>query len=157
MDVEGYIQFCSQIDEIQEDLQLLLPLLHPFTLVGSLHDPAVQADFAEPMPYLGALVCASPVDAAIHDAFGIANHIGAYDGCGPDFMAHDLSRYLGDGYRGRFIADFIRRDYAPTLPIFHLVGGLDKLRRSEKDASDPQDGLPVSLDEWIEQTRAAAS
>jgi len=132
---------------------------HPVDLFHEMEDDlrAITAaasqrlNFAEPMPYLGALVCASPVDAAIHDAFGIANRIGTYDGYGPDFMAHDLSRYLGDGYSGRFIADFIRPDYAPNLPIFHLVGGLDKLRRSEKDASDPQDGLPVSLDEWIEQ------
>lgn len=30
------------------------------------------------------------------------------------------------------------------------MGGLDKLRRSEVDGTDPQDGLPNSLDEWIE-------
>jgi L-alanine-DL-glutamate epimerase-like enolase superfamily enzyme len=32
-----------------------------------------------------------------------------------------------------------------------LVGGLDKLTAAEKDASDPDDGGPVSLDEWIAQ------
>jgi len=110
-----------------------------------------RLNFAEPMPYLGALVCASPVDAALHDAFGIANQIGTYDGYGREFMPYDLGRYLGEAYQGRYIADFIRKQYAPQLPIFHLVGGLDKLRRSEKDDSDPQDGLPVSLDEWVER------
>jgi L-alanine-DL-glutamate epimerase-like enolase superfamily enzyme len=32
-----------------------------------------------------------------------------------------------------------------------LVGGVDKLREAEVDASDPQDGLPVSLESWIKR------
>jgi len=106
---------------------------------------------AEPMPFLAALVCASPVDAALHDAFGNVNRISTYDGYGPEFMAHDLSRYLGEAFRGKYISDCLRTSYVPRIPIFHLVGGLDKLRRSEVDEGDPQDGLPNSLDEWIER------
>jgi len=99
-------------------------------------------------PFLSALVCASPVDAALHDAFGRVNGIDSYCGYGADFMA-DLSRYLGPRYRGKYIADYLRPHYLPEVPIFHLVGGLDKLTQAEKDDSDPQDGEPVSLDEWI--------
>jgi hypothetical protein len=36
------------------------------------------------------------------------------------------------------------------VPIFHLVGGLDKLRASEIGANAPHDGRPNSLDQWIE-------
>ena len=103
----------------------------------------------EQMPFLGALVCASPIDAAIHDAFGRVNRICAYDGYGPEFMEYDLSRYLGPSFEGKHIADVLRKTYTPRLPIFHLVGGLDKLRRPEVNEHDPQDGLPNSLDEWV--------
>lgn len=99
-------------------------------------------------PLLGALVCASPVDAALHDAFGNVNGLDSYRGYGPQFMS-DLSRYLGPRYRGKYIAQYLRDTYLPAVPVFHLVGGLDKLTRTEKDDSDPQDGEPVSLDEWI--------
>jgi hypothetical protein len=37
------------------------------------------------------------------------------------------------------------------VPAFHLIGGLDKLWESEVDASDPQDGLPNSLEAWVER------
>ena len=54
---------------------------------------------AVPLPFLAALVSASPVDAALHDAFGVANGISTYDGYGAEFMEHDLSRYLGRSSR----------------------------------------------------------
>lgn len=103
------------------------------------------------MPILGVLVSTSPIDAALHDSFGRVNGICSYDGYGPRYMEHDLSFYLGEEFRGRYISDYIRRDYSEKLPIFHLVGALDKLTKDEVDASDPRDGLPVSLEEWIER------
>jgi len=104
-----------------------------------------------PMPILGVLVSTSPIDAAIHDAFGRVNHISSYEGYGRKYMKHDLSFYLGEEFRGRYISDYLRSSYIKELPIFHLVGALDKLTREEVDASDPKDGLPVSLEEWIER------
>jgi L-alanine-DL-glutamate epimerase-like enolase superfamily enzyme len=100
------------------------------------------------MPFLGALVCASPVDAALHDAFGNVNGIDSYDGYGPDFM-DDLSKYLGEQYKGKYPQDYIRSQYQPKVPIFHLVGGLDKLTRNEMTGDDPQDGIPNCLEDWI--------
>lgn len=103
----------------------------------------------ETMPYLGALICASPVDHALHDAFGHVNGIDSYRGYGPEHMGFDLSRYLGRGYHGVYPSQFLRQDYAPAVPVFHLVGGLDLLRKAEVTAAFPQDGIPNSLDEWI--------
>ena len=88
-------------------------------------------------PLLGALVCASPIDAAIHDAFGNVNGIDSYRGYGPEFMG-DLSRYLGPRYRGKYVSQYLRDAYLPEVPVFHLVGGLDKLTAAEKDDSDPR-------------------
>ena len=104
-----------------------------------------------PMPVLGVLVSASPIDAALHDAFGRVNKVSSYEGYGREYMKHDLSFYLGEEFRGRYISDYLRPSYSKELPIFHLVGALDKLTRDEVDASDPKDGLPVSLEEWIER------
>ncbi|MGQ9513923.1 MAG: enolase C-terminal domain-like protein [Thermoproteota archaeon] len=108
-----------------------------------------EAGLKVPMSILGALVAVSPIDAAIHDAFGHANMISSYEGCGPGYMERDLSYYLGRRFRGKYITDYIRRSFSKELPVFHLVGGLDKLRREEVDSSDPRDGFPVSLDDWI--------
>ena len=110
-----------------------------------------EMQLPEPMPFLGALVCASPIDAAVHDAFGIVNRISSYAGYGPDFVSHDLSAFLGPTFRGRYLSEFVRAEFAPSVPIFHLVGGLDKLRASEVSATAPRDGRPNSLDEWIAQ------
>jgi len=104
-----------------------------------------------PMPVLGVLVSTSPIDAALHDAFGRVNKISSYEGYGREYMEHDLSFYLGEEFRGRYISDYLRTEYSKELPIFHLVGALDKLTKDEVDASDPKDGLPVSLEEWIER------
>lgn len=103
----------------------------------------------EVMPLLGALICASPVDHALHDAFGKVNGIDSYHGCGPAHMAHDLARYLGSRFAGVYPSQFLRQDYLPAVPVFHLVGGLDILQRADVPDSSPQDGLPNSLDDWI--------
>ncbi|HEY3397414.1 MAG TPA: enolase C-terminal domain-like protein [Armatimonadota bacterium] len=110
-----------------------------------------RRSLAEPFPLLAALVSASPADAALHDAFGRAHGISSYDGYGPDFVDHDLSVWCGPEFRGKHLSDYLRSSNQTALPIFHLVGGVDKLRRAEVTAEDPQDGLPVSLEEWIER------
>jgi L-alanine-DL-glutamate epimerase-like enolase superfamily enzyme len=103
---------------------------------------------AERMPRLCALVCASPVDAAVHDAWGNAAGIDCYDGYGPSHVTHDLSAWLGADFKNKYIADYLS-PMPDRLDAFHLVGGLDKLRESEITDDDPQDGLPVSLDQWV--------
>lgn len=103
----------------------------------------------EVMPFLGALICASPIDHAIHDAFGNVNSIDSYLGYGPGYMSFDLSRYLGDRFKGFYPSQFLRQAYLPEIPIFHLVGGLDLLRKAEVSPDFPQDGIPNSLGEWI--------
>lgn len=109
---------------------------------------SLQVGTAEEMPLLGALVCASPVDAALHDAFGNVNGIDSYLGYGQEFM-RDLSFYLGDAFKGKFVADYLQSSYSHEVPVFHLVGGLDKLTRSELTEDDPNDGLPNCLEDWV--------
>jgi L-alanine-DL-glutamate epimerase-like enolase superfamily enzyme len=105
----------------------------------------------EEMPFLGALISASPLDHAIHDAFGNVNGIDSYCGYGPEHMPFDLSAYLGPKFNGVYPSQFLRQDYLPLIPIFHLVGGLDLLHQGEVNDSFPQDGIPNSLDQWIQR------
>src|SRR5690606_7156454 len=105
----------------------------------------------EEMPQLGALISASPIDHAAHDAFGHVNGSDSYSGYGPQYMGSDLARYLGPDFQGVYPAQHLRQEFCADLPIFHLVGGLDLLQRSEVTADFPQDGIPNSLDSWIER------
>jgi L-alanine-DL-glutamate epimerase-like enolase superfamily enzyme len=104
----------------------------------------------EEMPFLGALVAASPIDHAIHDASGNVNGVDSYRTYGPEWMP-DLARFLGAEFSGVYPSQFLRQDYAPVVPIFHLVGGLDFLTRGEVTGDLPDDGVPNSLDHWIER------
>jgi len=106
---------------------------------------------AAPLPTLAALVCASPVDAALHDAYGIANRMSSYSACGPDLAGYDLSRYLGTDFKGRYVSDYVRAEAPGHLDVFHLVGGLDTLWEKDVRPGANSDGLPNSLEGWIER------
>ncbi|MEW6158094.1 MAG: enolase C-terminal domain-like protein [Verrucomicrobiota bacterium] len=109
----------------------------------------------EPMPWLAALVCCSPFDLALHDAFGVLNGLSTYETYNGNFMNADLSRYLipADGahvsFTGLYPQDFFQKPPAMVLPAWHLVGGKDLLHSEELDGSEPRDGYPVLLADWI--------
>lgn len=108
----------------------------------------ISRTMAEPIPKLATLVTGSPFDAALHDAFGKAHGVNCYHTYGPEFMTHDLGTYLGKEYAGRWLGEFVQREPTGKLPLYHLVGALDPLRRSEV-TTPVGDGTPESLDEWI--------
>jgi L-alanine-DL-glutamate epimerase-like enolase superfamily enzyme len=126
---------------------------HPIDLFAAAQDDLFKAasEIDAEMPRLAALVAASPIDCAVHDAFGRANQICSYEGYGREHCGHDLSRFFGKEYAQRYIADSVRDQYALSLPVFHLVGGLDPLRRSELSDRLHHDCRPVTLEEWIQK------
>jgi L-alanine-DL-glutamate epimerase-like enolase superfamily enzyme len=109
----------------------------------------------EPMPYLASLVAFSAFDIAIHDAYGQLHAVDVYRTYHAGFMNRDLSAFLGGGkqggfdFSGRYPSDFLATAPAKTLPVWHLVGGVDALEAADLTDSEPQDGYPVLLDEWI--------
>lgn len=101
-----------------------------------------------PMPKLCTVVTTSPIDAAIHDAFGKANGINSYNGLGEEFVSADMSHFLNDRFTGKYLDRYTSRMPKATMPLYHLIGALDALT----DADIPQrlnDGLPETLPEWI--------
>jgi L-alanine-DL-glutamate epimerase-like enolase superfamily enzyme len=112
------------------------------------HEVAADLILPEKIPVLCTLVCASPFDAALHDAFGKVHGLNCYHTYGPDFMNHDLSHYLGQEFHGETLNRYVRRAPQPRLPLYHLVGALDPL--DDKDVDKRLgDGLPETLTEWI--------
>ncbi len=108
----------------------------------------------EPMPYLAALIVVSAFDIAIHDAYGNLHQIDIYDTYNSEYMTHDLSHYFhsspeADQFQGLFPSDFLQSQPLFKVPVWHLVGGLDPLEESDKRDTDPKDGYPVTLTEWI--------
>ena len=113
-----------------------------------------QCHSTEPMPYLAALIVLSAFDIAVHDAYGNLHQIDIYDTYNSGYMNHDLSHYFrsspeADRFKGMFPNDFLEPQPPVKVPVWHLVGGLDPLEETQKKDSDPKDGYPVALTEWI--------
>ena len=80
---------------------------------------------------------------------GEQNGIPVYDTYNRNYMNRDLMSYFGEErFRSLYPEDFFSAP-AATLPVWHLVGGRDPLCRNETGRSDPRDGYPVLLDDWI--------
>jgi L-alanine-DL-glutamate epimerase-like enolase superfamily enzyme len=109
----------------------------------------------EPMPWLAALVCASPFDLALHDAFGVLHGVPTYDTYHAGYMNADLGAYLipAEGsdvrFEGKYPADFLVFPRPDRLPAWHLVGGKDPLDPADLTGAEPDDGYPVLLRDWV--------
>ncbi len=109
----------------------------------------------EPMPWLAALVCCSPFDLAVHDAYGQLHGCPTYETYHAGFMNRDLGCYLrssqqsGVSFQGKYPADFLTARRSDSLVAWHLVGGLDLLEAAELTGKEPDDGYPVLLEDWI--------
>jgi L-alanine-DL-glutamate epimerase-like enolase superfamily enzyme len=109
---------------------------------------AAEIKLAKPVPKLCTLVTASPVDAAIHDAYGRLHGRNSFTVCGKDFVRHDLAHYLGPEFRGEYLDRYILAKPTPRIRMFHSVGASDALSRAELK-KPVGDGLPETLEEWI--------
>jgi L-alanine-DL-glutamate epimerase-like enolase superfamily enzyme len=109
----------------------------------------------EPVPWLAALVACSPYDLAVHDAYGKLRQRPIYELYTGEFLNSDLSAYLQPAgnsrvsFKGKYPADFLIAKTPEKLLAWHLVGGLDPLDNSETNGSEPEDGYPVVLTDWI--------
>lgn len=103
---------------------------------------------ATDMPRLAQLVAASPLEAAIHDAYGKVHGQNSYDLLGREWVSSDLAHYLSPEFSGEYLDRYTLRAPKPRMPLYHLVGALDPLMTA--DVSQPiGDGLPETLGEWV--------
>ncbi len=121
--------------------------------------PALLDDFnarrgENAMPHLAALIAVSAFDIATHDAFGVLHDVDIYQTYNDKFMSYDLDHYLSANdnsvsFAGKFPNHFLATDVPTSLPVWHLVGGLDPLEDSDRIGDEPVDEYPVTLREWI--------
>ncbi len=110
---------------------------------------------AEPIPWLAALVCSSAFDLALHDAYGVLHGVPTYQTYNAQYMNADLAHYLtpAEGsdvsFAGRYPEEFLVIPRPESIPVWHLIGGKDPLDESELTGTEPDDGYPVLLRDWI--------
>jgi len=102
----------------------------------------------ETLPPLAQLVAASPLDAALHDAYGRVHGKNSFDTLSSTYMNHDLSEYLDKSFKGEYLDKYTLREPKATMPLYHLVGALDPLTPADVQKKIG-DGLPETLGEWI--------
>jgi L-alanine-DL-glutamate epimerase-like enolase superfamily enzyme len=115
----------------------------------------------EPVPWLAALVCLSPFDIALHDAYGELHGVPTYHTYNAEYMGTDLSAYLTPAggvtprsvtrFAGRYPQDFLASPRVDHLVAWHLVGGQDALEGGDLRGDEPDDGEPVLLRDWIQR------
>jgi L-alanine-DL-glutamate epimerase-like enolase superfamily enzyme len=105
---------------------------------------------SEDLPHLAALVCHSLLDLAVYDAYGNLHQRPVFETLTKEWLINDLGHFLDPAkdFSGKWPADFLtpRRE---RLPVWHLVGGLDPIEPGELTGSEPQDGYPILLRDWI--------
>ena len=107
------------------------------------------------VPFLAALVCCSPFDIALHDAYGRLLQRDSYQTYSAEFLSRDLSRFLEPveesdiSFSGLFPDAFLENPVPQKLMAWHLIGGLDPLSADDLTGGEPDDGYPVLLEDWI--------
>ncbi len=132
---------CAHPLELSEELEPIF--------LQTADDLSESMQLATPIPKLCTVVTTSPIDAAIHDAFGKANGINSYNGLDRDYIQLDLSHFLNEEFAGKYLDQYTTRHPKPDMPIYHLVGALDPLTEADIDER-LNDDLPETLPEWIE-------
>ena len=124
------------------------PMEMNFQLEPEYLKAAAQVNITPKIPKLCTLVTASPFDAAIHDAYGKLHGRNAFNASGKEFMKQDLSRYLGNDFKGEFLDPYVLPKPTPRITMYHSVGASDPLVEADIQHKIG-DGLPETLPEWI--------
>jgi len=129
---------------------------HPIELGHTFDRDRLEPMRPADMPRLAALVCNSAFDLALHDAYGQLHGVDVYDTYSARWMSRDLASFFEDDpavdrFRGLYPSSFLtpRAQTPTTLAVWHLVGGLDPLDSTDLSGTEPDDGHPVLLADWI--------
>jgi L-alanine-DL-glutamate epimerase-like enolase superfamily enzyme len=143
---ERLCEMASEIPHYGHPIELMYDFNEEYSHLGRTICDQLHID--EEFPKLAQLVSASPLDAAVHDAFGRVHDLNSYNTLSSEFMNADLADFLDDQFAGEYLDQYTSREPTERMPLYHLVGALDPL--TEADVKDrPNDTLPVTLGEWI--------
>ncbi|MFW6309331.1 MAG: enolase C-terminal domain-like protein [bacterium] len=111
----------------------------------------------EKMPWLAALICYSPFDIALHDAYAKIQGEPVYETYSRKYLNKDLSHFLTPAenrdisFREKYPEDFLLANPEQQLTAWHLVGGRDIINPDNLTGDEPEDGYPVLLSDWIDR------
>ncbi len=143
---EEVVRLSETYDEFGHPVDLVYTISAEYAHLGKA--VSQRLGVPEPLPPLAQLVAASPLDAAIHDAYGRVNEVNSYDALSSDYMNDDLSAYLDEQFAGEYLDQYTLRQPKQRMPLYHLVGAIDPLTKA--DVAKPiNDKLPETLAEWI--------
>jgi hypothetical protein len=108
------------------------------------------------LPHLAGLICSSPFDIAVHDAYGQLHERPSYETYNREYMNADLATFLEPDdaaidFHGKYPVDYLSVAPKRATPVWHLVGGLDPLAPGDLTGREPNDGYPVLLGDWIDR------
>lgn len=109
---------------------------------------AASMKLTEAIPDLAIALAVSPLDIALHDAYGRLHSKSSFDCFTHEHVGTDLSHFLGEEFLGKDFSEIIAPKTAPTLFLYHLVGSLDPLSKDDLNRKI-DDGLPETLEDWI--------
>ena len=144
--------FASRLEKMRGMCRKLAAKWKNFTVSG--HPMEIGYEFLETQlpgeyPQLVELTCNAPFDMALHDAYGNLHGVPVYETYNAKYMNKDLAAYFEDEqFKGLYPENFFVKP-EKTLPVWHLVGGKDLLYPEEANGTEPDDGYPVLLDDWI--------
>ena len=148
------IELAKRLAARAQDASLTGDPLQITQRIGKLRD-AISSEMVqeykitEPIPKLAAMMAASPLEAAIHDAFGRVHGRNSFDLMSAEFLNEDLSAYLNEEFVGKYPVDYLSEKPKATMPLYHLVGALDPLS-SQDIKTRLDDGYPETLEEWLQ-------
>ncbi len=143
---EEAVSLVNDFPESDHAVDIVYHISAEYTHLGK--SIAHRLGLPEAVPPLAQLVAASPVDAALHDAYGRVNRVNSYNALSAEYMNCDLSHYLDDQFEGEYLDQYTLREPKPRMPLYHLVGALDPLTEGDIETRI-NDGLPETLSEWI--------
>jgi L-alanine-DL-glutamate epimerase-like enolase superfamily enzyme len=158
---DALVSFCGLLSEAYAALEVAghpLEIGHAFlehSLLKLLQEFNLRRGDREPMPYLAALVCASPFDIALHDAFGVLHGVPTYETYNAKYMNRDLSYFLRPAadtsvnFAGLYPEDYLVKPGSETLVAWHMVGGMDWVDEADQNGPAPADNYPYLLRQWI--------
>lgn len=115
-------------------------------------DPASQKKVA--ITTLASLVVFSAFDLALYDAVGQLLDRTVFSLFDKETLPDRLESFVDASAApkelpSRSISDYLLPKRKDALLVWHLIGGLDPLTKDDPIGTQPNDGVPVFLDDWI--------
>src|SRR5262249_54056546 len=88
---------------------------------------------------------------------GVLHELPVYKTYTSQYMSCDLADFMTPApdakvnFRDQHPVDYLTSEPVHSLPVWHLVGGLDPIDPSEHSSDQSHDGYPVLLGDWIKR------